>query len=213
VLDALAASRAALAEQTRAVAAAGLPPAEAALLRDMLQELQNPRATSEIGLLILRFAAEMLNRAVLFVVKGGKAIGLGGFGVEGAAGAERRGIRGIAIPLDQPSVLEAVVRGRAPVHGPLAAGAVNRSLLELLGGATPIDAAALPLISGGRVRVILYGDNLPEARPVGSTRALELFLAQAGLTLERVLLEKKLQESGEGAPPGRRKQHVGGAGR
>ena len=37
----------------------------------MLEELQNPRATSEIGLLILRFAAELLNRAVLFVVKGG----------------------------------------------------------------------------------------------------------------------------------------------
>jgi CheY-like chemotaxis protein len=193
-LESLAATRAALARQERAVAAAGLAPAEAALLRDMLGELQGPRATSEIGLLILRFAAELLNRAVLFVVKGGKAVGLGGFGVEAAGGPDRRGIRGIAIPLDEPSLLEEVVRQRAAVHGPLVDCAWNRVLLDQLGGKTPADAVALPLISGGRVRVVLYGDNLPESRPVAGTRALGLFLAQAGLTLEKALLEKKLQE-------------------
>ena len=42
------------------------------------------------------------------------------------------------------------------------------------------------------MRVILYGDNLPELRPATGIRALELFLSQAGLTLEKVLLEKKL---------------------
>jgi CheY-like chemotaxis protein len=212
--DALAATRAALARQEQAVAEAALPPAEAALLRDMLEELQNPRATSEIGLLILRFAAELLNRAVLFVVKGGKAVGLGGFGVEAPGGPERRGIRAIAIPLDEPSVLEAVVRRRGPVQGRLEASAQNRALVEQLGGAAPLDAVALPLVSGGRVRVILYGDNLPEQRPVAGARALELFLAQAGLMLEKVLLEKKLHESGAAAvPAGRREHHVGGGSR
>jgi hypothetical protein len=195
-IESLALARAALARQERAVAEAGLSPAEAALLRDMLQELRGPRATSEIGLLILRFAAELLNRAVLFVVKGGAAVGLGGFGVEPGDGPDRRGIRGINIPLDEPSLLEAAVRRRAAVQGPPADCAWNRALLDRLGGKTPADAVAIPLISGGRVRVVLYGDNLPESRPVAGTRSLELFLAQAGLTLEKALLEKKLQESG-----------------
>lgn len=203
---------AALARQESAVAAAALAPAEAALLREMLEELQNPRATSEIGLLILRFAAELLNRAVLFVVKGGKAVGLGGFGVEVAGGPDRRGIRGFAVPLDEPSVLESVVRLRASVPGPLAPGVWNQALLDQLGGKTPVDAVALPLVSGGRVRVVLYGDNLPEQRPVTGTRALELFLSQAGLTLEKVLLEKKIHEAGAAAAASvdRREQHVGG---
>ena len=201
---ALAATRAALARQESTVAAAALAPAELALLREMLEELQNPRATSEIGLLILRFAAELLNRAVLFVVKGGKAVGLGGFGVEVAGGPDRKGIRGFAIPLDEPSLLESVVRLRASVQGPLAPCAWNQALLDQLGGKTPTDAVALPLVSGGRVRVILYGDNLPEPRPAAGTRALELFLAQAGLTLEKVLLEKKIQEAD------RSEQHAGG---
>ena len=209
---ALAATRSALSRQESTVAAAGLAPAELALLREMLEELQNPRATSEIGLLILRFAAELLNRAVLFVVKGGKAVGLGGFGVEVAGGPDRRGIRGFTIPLDEPSLLESVVRLRTSVQGPLAPCAWNKVLLDQLGGKTPVDAVALPLVSGGRVRVILYGDNLPEPRPAVGTRALELFLAQAGLTLEKVLLEKKIQEADAvvAASAGRREQHVGG---
>jgi len=210
-IDALAATRAALARQESVVAGATLAPAERALLREMLEELQNPRATSEIGLLILRFAAELLNRAVLFVVKGGNAVGLGGFGVEVAGGADRRGIRGYAVPLGEPSVLESVVRLRATALGPLAPCARNQALLEQLGGKTPVDAVALPLVSGGKVRVILYGDNLPEQRSASGIRALELFLAQAGLTLEKVLLEKKIQEADAAAMSAdQREQHVGG---
>jgi hypothetical protein len=62
------------------------------------------------------------------------------------------------------------------------------------------------------VSVILYGDNLPEQRPAAGTRALELFLAQAGLTLEKVLLEKKIHEAdaAAAASAGRREQQVGG---
>ena len=193
----------------------GLDPAEAALLRDMLEELRGPRATSELGLLILRFAAELLNRAVLFVVKGGKAVGLGGFGVEVAGGPQRRGIRGIAIPLDGPSLLGEVVRARRVVQGPVGDLPLNRALLDQLGGGTPVDAVALPLVSGGKVRVILYGDNLPESRAVAGVRALERFLGAAGLMLEKALLERKLQEGGAPAAPtgARREQHVGGGAR
>ncbi|HWR97985.1 MAG TPA: response regulator [Candidatus Methanoperedens sp.] len=194
--DDLATARTAPGRLQQTVAEAGLGREEEALLRDMLRELQNPRATSELGLLVLRFAAELLNRAVLFVVKGGKAVGLGGFGVAAPGGPERQGIRAIAIPLDAPSILADVVARRGPVRGALAASRWNRELLDQLGGQTPAEAVALPLVSGGRVRVILYGDNLPEQRPLAGIRALEIFLAQAGLTLERVLLERKLQEAG-----------------
>jgi CheY-like chemotaxis protein len=172
---------------------AGLGSGEEALLREMLRELHGPRATSELGLLVLRFAAELLNRAVLFVVKGGQAVGLGGFGVEVPGGAERRGIRGIAIPLDEPSILAEVVSRRAPVQGPPGTTHWDRELLAQLGGKRPVEAVALPLVSRGKVRVILYGDNLPEQRPLAGMRALEIFLAQAGESLEKALLERRQQ--------------------
>ncbi|HEY6000509.1 MAG TPA: hypothetical protein VI078_14570, partial [bacterium] len=189
----LAVARAELEAQRRTVAAAGLAQAQEALLRDMLRELHGPRATSELGLLVLRFAAELLNRAVLFVIKGGAAVGLGGFGVEVPRGPDRRGIRGISIPLDEPSILAEVVRRRAAVRGAVGSERRDRELLDLLGGKTPAEAVALPLISGGKVRVVLYGDNLPEQRPVAGVRALEIFLEQAGDALEKALVERKLQ--------------------
>jgi hypothetical protein len=166
----------------------------------MLRELKGLRSASELGLLVLRFAAEMLGRAVLFVVKGDTAVGLGGFGVEEPGGPERRGIRGIAIPLDEPSILVEVVSRRAPVQGPLGPTRRNRELLDQLGGRTPEEAVALPLVAGEKVRLILYGDNLPEGRPLGGIRALEIFLAQAGRALEKAILERRLQEGVRGGP-------------
>jgi DNA-binding NarL/FixJ family response regulator len=182
-------------EEEAPLAVAGLDRDEMTLLRDMMRELQGPRASSEIGLLILRFAAELLNRAVLFIVKGDRAVGLGGFGVE-VPGEERKGgVRGISIPLGEPSLLREVVDSRAASRGPIPESAWNARLLEGLGGQKPREAVALPLLVSGKVRVILYGDNLPGELPLPRTQSLEIFLAQAGLTLERVLLEKKVQEA------------------
>jgi hypothetical protein len=39
----------------------------------------------------------------------------------------------------------------------------------------------------------LYGDNLPGEEPIGDTDALEIFLSQAGLAMEKGILERKLK--------------------
>jgi CheY-like chemotaxis protein len=184
-------------EQEGNLPAAGLNRDEMTLLQDMMQELYNDTATSEIGLLILRFASEILNRAALFIVKQGCAVGLGGYGVE-VSGKERKGgVRGITIPLAEPSIMEEIVRLKSVYRGPVVHTPWNVRLMEQLGGQTPAEAVGIPLMASGKVRVILYGDNLPDTGPLPGTQALEIFLSQAGLTLERVLLEKKLQD---GAP-------------
>ena len=180
---------------------AALSDTEEKLLRDMLEELRNPQAAGDLGLLILRFAAELMSRAVLFEVREGKAVGLGGFGVEAGGSAARRGIREIAITLDEPSLLATVVRRRLPVRGTVDDAPLSRTLLKELGGETPIEAVALPLVSFGRVRLILYGDNLPDPRPMGGTRSLEIFLERAGLMLERSLLEGRSGDAGVVALP------------
>ena len=51
------------------------------LLRGMLQELSNPSLGGGIILLILRFASELMNRAVIFLVKEEEFVGLGQFGI------------------------------------------------------------------------------------------------------------------------------------
>ena len=47
------------------------------LLRGMLQELNNPSLGGGIILLILRFASELMNRAVILLVKDEEIVGSG----------------------------------------------------------------------------------------------------------------------------------------
>jgi hypothetical protein len=45
------------------------------------------------------------------------------------------------------------------------------------------------------VVAILYADQLPEEGPMGDTSALEIVLHEAGLALDRAVLERALAES------------------
>jgi hypothetical protein len=53
-----------------------------------------------------------------------------------------------------------------------------------------------PIISEGKVVAILYGDNAPQKRAIGDTESLEIFLSQAGLAMEKALLERRLRSKG-----------------
>jgi len=55
-----------------------------------------------------------------------------------------------------------------------------------------------PIESGERVVALLYADNLPGGERIGDTSALEVVLHEAGLALERAVLERALAEA-EGA--------------
>ncbi len=66
-------------------------------------------------------------------------------------------------------------------------------LEEQLGGDVPEEVFLGPVISEGKTVAVLYGDNLPEKRTVGDTAALEIFLSQAGLAMEKALLERRLR--------------------
>jgi hypothetical protein len=55
-------------------------------------------------------------------------------------------------------------------------------------------ALAMPLVVDGKVALIVYGDNLPEMKPIAGVETLEIFMNQAGMALEKALLERKLAE-------------------
>jgi hypothetical protein len=52
-----------------------------------------------------------------------------------------------------------------------------------------------PIESNQQVVAVVYGDNLPDAAPIGETISLEIVLHEAGLALERALLERALAEA------------------
>jgi hypothetical protein len=164
------------------------------VLKSMFDELRFPTATAEVTLLILRYASEVVNRAVLFMVKKDEVRGLGQFGIELTGRSADQVVRNIRIPLNQPSLFLSVIESRRSYLGPLESNPSHTYLVNELGGTMPDAVIAIPLVVDGKVALVVYGDNLPERRPVRGMDTLEIFMNQAGMALEKALLEKRIAE-------------------
>jgi len=163
-------------------------------LKSMFDELRFPTATAEVTLLILRYASEVVNRCVLFMVKKDEVRGLGQFGIELRSKSADQVVRNIKIPLNKPSLFLGVVENRRTYVGGLAPNECNDYLVAETGGMAPESVMAIPLIVDGKIALIVYGDNLPERKPIQGIDTLEIFMNQAGMALEKALLEKRLAE-------------------
>lgn len=168
------------------------------LLKGMLEELHNPALGGGIILLALRFASEVMNRAVIFSVKEQNIVGIGQFGVTLSSGSTDEAIRNIVIPRNGDSIFGRMLSHPSPMRARFDNGKWDGFICQALGGDTPEEIFLGPIVSEGRVVAILYGDNLPEHRPVGNTEALEIFLSQAGLAMEKALLEGRLLDAHSG---------------
>ena len=162
------------------------------MLRGMLQELNNPALGGGIILLILRFASELMNRAVIMLVKEQEIVGLGQFGIELDDDSPDVRVRNTKIPIDQTNLFSNALQTLAPEKLEPNGSEWDSYLFDKLGGQKPSEVFIGPLISEGRVVAVLYGDNLPEESAIGDTEALEIFLSQAGLAMEKALLERRM---------------------
>jgi hypothetical protein len=144
--------------------------------------------TGEAVLSLLRFASQILARAVVFSVEADAARGVGEFGVRlpgGRSGAET--VRQTVLSLREPSILRAAVERRRTYAGPLEPTSVNLALVERLGGGQVREAVAVPLVVGGEVRFVLYADNSPSGRPLDPLDTLESAAARAARIIEKTL--------------------------
>ena len=162
------------------------------LLRGMLQELNNPTLGGGISLLILRFASELMNRAVILLVKEETIVGLGQFGIELTEDSPDARVRHTQLPKAENHIFKEALSNFSTYHVKPLDTEWNQYFFDQLGGGVPTEVFIGPLISEGRVVAVLYGDNLPENKPIGDTETLEIFLSQAGLAMEKALLERRM---------------------
>jgi len=164
------------------------------MLRSMIAELNDPSSNGQMTLLVLRFASELMNRAVIFVVTKNQVAGLGQFGIQLNGRDPEKHVRKMRIPLDEPSIFQEVMQKRIPLKKKLKTNKWNQYLIERLGGKEPKEVFVAPIITSGKVAAIIYGDNAPEEKEIGDTESLEIFLVQVGLAMEKALLERRLRE-------------------
>lgn len=167
-------------------------PAEPTTLEELVTPLPAPAVNGELTLEVMRFAATLLCRGLLFLVRGDRLYAIGQFGLGEVLGTEPAAIRAIQIPLSEPSILADVVLRRQAYRGPLGAGAGNDRLAKAL-GTRPPEAAALPLCVGDSVAMLLYGDCAQEQEQIPDLAQLETLLDAVGLGIEKDALEEKIR--------------------
>ncbi len=161
-------------------------------LRALTQELRFPNSASEITLLILRFASDIFLRGILFMVGDREIVGLGQFGLDIEKPDEK--IREIILLFEESNFLNKIIRGKRPYKGSIEKDRVTEELINEIDGGWPGEVALFPLIAEGRVVALLYCDNLTTGEKIIETEGLEIFIDQAGLALEKSLLQRRIQE-------------------
>lgn len=164
------------------------------LLRGMLEELNNPDLQGGVLLLVLRFASEFVNRAIVFTVTDQVVSGFGQFGISGGAVCGDDRVRAIHFPQESVSMFSEALRFGQPRTYPVNPTPLDAHVFEQLGGGIPLEVFIGPLISQTKVVGYLYGDNLPDNKPIGDIEPLAIFLSQAGVSIEKSLLERQLNE-------------------
>jgi hypothetical protein len=168
-----------------------------ARLRAASARLRDPGSRGDVLSLALRFAAETFSRVAIFMLRDDQVLGLAQIGLPKAGGPGDASIGEVVLPYRESSWFRRVIDGRNALRAaPEDEG--DQRLAVLLGNTIPSEAYVAPIESGERVVALLYGDNLPGGEPIGDTSALEVVLHEAGLALERAVLERALAEA-EGA--------------
>lgn len=162
------------------------------LLKGMLQELQITESADQVMLLVLRFATEVLDRAVLFSVGMESIVGLGQFGHGDSEISADEKVRRIAIPVAEESSLKEAVEHSATSCRPLCEGSWDAYLRQQLGLEPGDEVFIGPLANAGRVVALLCGDNRAAGVGLFERQMLEIFLQQGGAALERLLLNNNL---------------------
>jgi CheY-like chemotaxis protein len=181
--------------------AAGPPAEDAArpfeFLKRRLVELRQGGDANQIAALVMKVAREFFERAVLFVVKNEEARGLGGFGLAPREETLNLLARQVTIPLGDGSVFRDVARDRRAFAGPPPPDRWLGYLMGRIGRFQSRGIVVLPLVAHRETIAILFGDNPETGRDPAGLEPLEVFVQQAGIALENVFLQRKLETIGE----------------
>ena len=122
-------------------------------------------------------------------------MGVAQIGLGRAGGPNDEGLRELSLGSHEPAWFRRALEEKRPLRSAPSDNGDHR-LAVLLGNEIPAEAYVAPILTGTRVAVLLYADNLPGGDPIGDTASLEAMLEEAGRALDRALSERALRSGG-----------------
>ncbi len=148
-----------------------------------------PALRGEVTAGLLRRAATVVVRGLLMAVRDDEVQGIAQLGA-----SDPDIVRAVRLPLGEPSVIADAVGRRRTWKGVLPAVPVHDRLLAWLGGPRPGQALVVPMLLHDRAGLVFYGDDAGEQHALGDTAELEWALLEAGLAMERDVLDQRLRD-------------------
>lgn len=140
----------------------------------------------DVGELLLRRAAAMLERCCLLACHSGKIVGWLGRG----PGLVVDDVQTFEVDGETQSVMSGLAAG-GHFAGPMPGGLANQLLIELLGDPMPTEVAVVPVPVKNRVVAYLLGDVPRSSLPSGAVEGLLVAAQKAGVALEILIMKKK----------------------
>jgi two-component system chemotaxis response regulator CheY len=162
-------------------------------IASMTEQLFDPKRSVDISQLVLEVASKYLERGVLFLIKGEMASGLGSFGLASTKEAGQKIAQKIKFNITDARPFAEVALGGRSQRFSAEHDFLQMTLYAAIGKGRATECVLLPMVNNTELQVILYGDNAGSGRHIGKLRGLELFMVQAGMTLENTFLHQKLR--------------------
>ena len=151
------------------------------------EALANPVDREHVAESVVAAASSIVARAALFMVKGVEISGW-----KAGAGLAPDVVAALRFTLGAPTIFKDAVEDKANYKGPVLSVPQNLALLEAMGGGSPLDGFACPLVIKGKVVAVLYGDNGDgKMLPPGMDKVAGL-MNKASLSLEILIMKTKI---------------------
>jgi hypothetical protein len=157
-------------------------------LKQLIEQFEHRQSQAEILGDLIKFLSNFCQRVALFIISGGNCIGwlAHGFGEKPGQGKKK-----ITIPLNQNNVVNNVFRSYSVYRGSPDQHPANSEILQLMGGITPTEIMAVPLIVKGKVAGIIYLDQAFSNKKIANTAEIEISCKLAGMIIDLLPIKKQ----------------------
>jgi hypothetical protein len=157
----------------------------------ILSELPVPALRGEVTLTLMRFAERTVARGVLYLLRSDQLAALVEFGFGRPGGDTQTSLSGLHLGLGEAGILAEVIQSKESFLGPVGPVSEDGGLVRVFGATA--ELLAIPLVVGDVAAGVFVGDNGPGGGAIRGVRPLELVVAEAGLEMERVAVEARLE--------------------